>query len=80
MRDIFDNIIEALLDLQEEEGVSKSINTKVEFVLTLLEGDDEDAVLANKALAELEVLSENSNIPSHIRTQLFHVVSMLESI
>ncbi|RME78004.1 hypothetical protein D6774_02565 [Candidatus Woesearchaeota archaeon] len=80
MSEVFDSVIDALLDIQEDEGVPKSVISKIDELLNLLESDEDEQIIINKVLFELDELGNNSNIPQHIRTQLFHVVSMLEAI
>ena len=46
----------------------------------LKEEDVEDCLRANKALQELDDLSEDPNVPSYLRPQIWNIVSQLETL
>ncbi len=74
-------IIEAISELQNDNTVPKNIKTKLQGVTIILQGKDEEiSIKVNKALDELEELSDDANIQSYTRTQLWNIVSLLESI
>jgi len=74
-------IIEAIAELQGDNSVPKNIKAKLQNVAAILKGDSEDtAVKVNKALDELEEISDDANIQSYTRTQIWNIVSLLESI
>ena len=74
-------IIEAISELQNDNTVPKNIKTKLQSVSIILQGKDEEmSIKVNKALDELEELSDDANIQSYTRTQLWNIVSLLESI
>jgi len=74
------DIIEALREVLDDGGLPKAVQHKLEELVAVLEGPGEDRLKANKVLCELEELSYNTTLPSFIRTQLWNVSSMLETI
>jgi len=70
-------IIFTLNELKEDNTVSKNIKEKVERIITFLEEDADLGV--DKAINEIEEMMENNNIPSYTRTQIWNVISLLES-
>ena len=76
-----DQIIEAIAELQGDNTVPKNIKAKLQNVATILKSDEANtAVKVNKALDELEEISDDANIQSYTRTQIWNIVSLLESI
>jgi uncharacterized protein (UPF0147 family) len=74
------DIIDSLREVLNEGSLPKAAQTKIEEVITILEGPGDERLKANKVLFELEELSYNTTIPSFIRTQLWNVSSMLETV
>jgi len=70
-------ICEQLADLMEED-LPKSIRTKIESTIKVLESGA-DSVVVSRVLQELGEAAESSNIQSHHRMMLFNVVSLLEA-
>lgn len=74
-------IIEAINELQNDTTVPKNIKTKLQGITLILQLESEGmSIRVNKALDELEELSDDANIQSYTRTQLWNIVSLLESI
>ena len=74
--EIFQEAIEFLESLKEESDFSKKCKEKATKVITILNNNQELAI--EKALIELEDLN-NVDMPSYHRTQVWDVVSLLES-
>ena len=72
--------IESLKALQNELGVPKNVKARIEKTIIVLEEKTEPRVRVNKALNELELIAEDSNVESSTRTQIFNIVSVLEII
>ncbi len=70
-------IIFVLNELKEDSTINKNIKEKIEKIIVFLEEDENLGV--DKALHEIEEMMENNNIPSYTRTQIWNVVSLLES-
>jgi len=77
MSEKIQEIIFALNELKEDTTINRNIKEKIEKIISFLE---EDANLGiDKALHEIEEMMETNNIPSYTRTQIWNVVSLLES-
>lgn len=72
-----DEVIGRLEELKEEFDSNKKLKEKMDTVIAILR-KDQDLVI-DKALLELEELNSMS-LPSYHRTQLWDVVSLLESL
>lgn len=70
-------IIYVLNELREDTTINKNIKDKVEKIIAFLKEDENLGI--DKALHEIEEMMENNNIPSYTRTQIWNVVSLLES-
>ncbi len=70
-----------LEELREDTTLPKSIRVQIEEIIANLK--DESAELAirrDRALATIEELSMESTLEAYTRTQLFYIVSLLESL
>ncbi len=77
--DIIEGVIHALAELADDTSVPKNVREKVNAARGFLgEKDTELSIKVNKALAELEEVSEDINIQTYTRTQLWNIASMLE--
>lgn len=76
------NIVEALQELTGDNTVPRNIKSKIEEIIVILNEDDgEDmSMKVNKALSELDDISDDTNLQSYTRTQIWNIVSMLEMI
>ncbi|MDP3697954.1 MAG: UPF0147 family protein [Nanoarchaeota archaeon] len=77
MNDNLQEVIARLEELKEEFDANKRLKEKIDTVISIL-NQDADLVI-EKALSELEELN-SMNLPSYHRTQLWDVVSLLESL
>ena len=75
-----EELIEELIMILEDESIPKNVKTKIESAISALREESiEESIRANKALQELDDLSDDPNIPSYIRPQLWNIVSQLET-
>ncbi|MBI5797708.1 UPF0147 family protein [Candidatus Woesearchaeota archaeon] len=73
-------LIEELTMILEDDGIPKNVRIKLDTAIAVLQDNAiEISIRANKALQELDELSNDPNIPSYIRPQLWNIVSQLES-
>ncbi|MEK6809329.1 MAG: UPF0147 family protein [Nanoarchaeota archaeon] len=77
MNDNLQEVVARLEELREEFGSNKRLKEKINTVVLILNQDAELTI--EKALSELEELN-SLNLPSYHRTQLWDVVSLLESL
>ena len=80
MNDNIVKAISALKELQSDATLPKNITSKIDNTIRFLESDGEVPIIVSKAISEIEDLTENNNMESFTRTQLFNVVSILEII
>ena len=78
------NIENALTDLnliEQDSTVPKSIRNGVRTAITALAEDGSPVEMKiDKALQELDEISDDPNIPSFTRTQIWNVVSVLSML
>lgn len=76
-----DDVRNALDEMIEDQTVPKNVKIKLNSTLEALSDNNEDVSLrVNRALNELDELTDDINIESFTRTQLWNIVSMLEMI
>lgn len=73
-------VIKVLSELGEDLTVPRNIRLKIETTIKALNENTELSIRVNKALHELDDISNDSNIQSYTRTQIWSVVSMLEKL
>lgn len=73
-------IIESLNQIELDVSVPKNVRSKVKSTIEILQEDKETPMKINKSLQELDELSDDPNIPQYIRTQIWSIVSDLESL
>ena len=69
-----------LQELEQDTTTPKNVKTKIIATLRILNENGELSIKISKALHELEELTEDINVQSYTRTQLFNVVSLLEIV
>ena len=81
MSEAMQDVVELLAQIENDFSVPKNIRLRVRGAINTLETKDDTllAIKADKALEELEAVSDDSNIPTYTRTQIWHIVSLLES-
>ena len=76
----FDIIVETLKQLKEDPGIPKNVKSKINDVIDILQGKLEKSIKVDKAMHIFDEFSDDSNIDPFTRTQLWNVVSSLESL
>jgi uncharacterized protein (UPF0147 family) len=76
------NVVEALEELSGDNTVPRNIKSKVEAIIGILKIEDgsDMSIKINKALSELDEISDDTNLQPFTRTQIWNIVSMLEMI
>ena len=72
-------IINLLLQLEQEITIPKNIRIKIKGTMDLLHENLDLAIKIDKSLQELDEIAEDPNVPSYARTQIWNVMSLLES-
>ena len=73
-------VIDFMSELMNDNTVPRNIKTKMETVIKSLQENQDRSLRINKALSVLEEVSDDNNIQPYTRTQLWNIVSMLESL
>ena len=77
MNDNLQEVIGRLEELKGEFDANKRLKEKMDLVISILNKNQD--LMIEKALSELEELN-SLNLPSYHRTQIWDVVSLLESL
>ena len=72
-------VISTLTELLEDSTLPRSVRQTIERTLTTLQ-QSPDRVSVSRALSLLEEVADNINMQPDHRSQLFNVVSMLETV
>ncbi|MEA3515341.1 MAG: UPF0147 family protein [Nanoarchaeota archaeon] len=80
MPESIEEIKACINELNGDSSTPKNVCNKVGEVLSLLESDGDMSINVSKALNILEELSDDINIESFTRTQLWNLVSLLEKV
>ena len=72
-------VLNALQELLEDTGLPKNARQKIERIMRELSKGKSNMEIS-KAIQELEEIGEDMNLQSYTRTQLFNLVSLLESV
>ncbi|MDO8554007.1 MAG: UPF0147 family protein [Candidatus Micrarchaeota archaeon] len=80
MKDNIDQIAEMLSTLTEDTTIPKNIRKALSEARDRLKGSDDANIKVSAAVYLIESISEDINMPSHARTQVWAVMSMLESL
>ncbi len=75
-----EGIVEALNSLVDDPSVPKNVKTTVEKIVSILGENVDLSIKVNKALHELDEVSNDTNLQSFTRTQIWNIVSMLEKM
>jgi uncharacterized protein (UPF0147 family) len=78
-KDTLNDIIEQLLVLKDDTSVPKNIRTKIDETLRTLQKEGEVSLRVHKALNVLAEISDDNNIQAYTRTQVWNIISLLES-
>ncbi|MDP6642014.1 MAG: UPF0147 family protein [Candidatus Nanoarchaeia archaeon] len=77
--DTMKEVIELLIQLEQEGTLPKNIRSKIKNTMNLLDENLDVAIKIDKSLQELDEIAEDPNVPSYARTQIWNVMSLLES-
>ena len=74
-----ESIIKMLTEVMEDRNVPRNIRISVEEAKKILEENDREMdVKLSTAISILDEITNDPNIPSYTRTQVWNIVSMLE--
>ncbi|MBT3720626.1 hypothetical protein HN789_07435 [archaeon] len=75
-----DDVVLVLSEVLEDNTVPKNVKIKIQEIIAALKEDTEVSLRINKALNYLDEISDDNNIQSYTRTQIWNIASLLESM
>ena len=75
-----DSVIEALEDLKDEEGVSKTVKDRIDEMISTLQDSIDLELRVDRVRSILDDMEQQNNIPNYVRTQLWNVAALLELV
>lgn len=74
------DIIEVIKEMQDDNTVPKNVKGKLIEIETMLVSEEENSIQINKAVDMLVDISDDVNLQPFVRTRIWNIVSMLESL
>ena len=75
-----EGIVSSLNEILEDQSVPKNVRSKIQGTILSLKEEVEPSIKINKALNTLDELSNDPNLQSYTRAQIWNVMSVLEKI
>ncbi|MBW3023206.1 UPF0147 family protein [Candidatus Woesearchaeota archaeon] len=72
-------VVDNMKEIYEDNTIPKNVKLKLGVVIEILEENGDISMKISKAIHELEDLVEDKNLQAYSRTQLFNVISILET-
>ena len=76
---MIDEAISALQELEQDSTTPRNVREKIKDIILSLQKEGETPVIISRVLHKLEEISEDTNMESYTRMQLFNISSILES-
>lgn len=80
MNDQINQVVSLLQEISQDECISTGAKEKIIRSISTMNEDMDVSVRANKVLDELEQLLDSSAVDTYIRTQIWSVTSLLETL
>ena len=78
---MFENVIPLIEQVVNDRTVPRNIRTKCEDSIKMLRDEDRDiAIRISTVISNMDEISNDPNIPMYTRTQVWNIVSILESL
>ena len=74
------DMISLLEEIQDDSTVPRNVKDKLQLCSSALQDDIEISLKVDRARHALEAVSEDSNLQSYTRTQIWNISSMLEKL
>ncbi|MBS3164183.1 UPF0147 family protein [Candidatus Woesearchaeota archaeon] len=78
--DSLGSILHALGDLSEDTTVPRNVRAKLLRALEALRSADEHHIKVSRAMEELDEIVDDPNMQPYTRTQIWNIVSLLETV
>ena len=78
---MFEEVINFIQQVANDRTVPRNIRAKCDESIVILKDEKEDmAVRVNTVISSMDEVSNDPNIPMYTRTQIWNIVSALESV
>jgi len=78
---MFEEVISFIQQVANDRSVPRNIRARCEDSINILKDEKEDvAVRVNTVISNMDEVSNDPNIPMYTRTQIWNIVSALESM
>jgi hypothetical protein len=77
---MIENVIDAINKLATDRFVPKTVRRACNECLEALETKEDISIGINTCIAVLDEVSNDPNVPSYARTQIWNILSMLEAV
>ncbi len=74
------DMINLLEELQEDSTVPRNVKDSLQFCSAALQEEGEVSLKVDKVRHALEAISDDSNLQSYTRTQIWNISSLLEKL
>ena len=74
------DIANSLNEVQEDATVPRNVRTQIQAIISTLKANTEPSIKVNKALNELDQISNDVNLQSYTRQQIWNIMSVLEKL
>jgi uncharacterized protein (UPF0147 family) len=75
----FDSILEFIDELNEDSSIPRNVKSKLNDITVSIKSSDDESIKVHKSLNILEEIAEDTNLQPYTRTQIWNMVSVLES-
>ena len=79
MEQAIKNIIDTINEIVQDTTTPKNVQTKLQEITAILQKEEEKSIRIDKALNVLDELAEDANLQPYTRTQIWNIISALES-
>ena len=78
---MFESVISLIQQVASDRTVPRNIRAKCEESIIILQDENQEpAIKVNKVISSMDQVSNDPNIPMYTRTQIWNIVSILESL
>jgi len=78
---MFEEVINFIQQIANDRTVPRNIRARCDESIKILQNEKEDiAVRVNTVISNMDEISNDPNIPMYTRTQVWNIVSILESV
>ena len=78
--EVLDEIIILMKEVAQDNTVPNNTKERIVNSLNTLNQEMDSSIKASKVIHEMEEVSQNNNLESYTRTQLWNIVSLLEKL